>query len=493
MKKIFSHVQLAIFGLIGTLAVVSCKNEKIAEVVNPANNAKVTVSAAAKIEVGNGTNNYSLTGADMTVPFTVTFSSATTSAFTLDLSTNVDTVASLVTAGTLPAGTVAFPVGGAAVLPQITIPSGVKTFTTNIVVSRSAMEILFGKTVAAVLKVGAVGKGNTVDAGKRTTILVVKTGEILDANALRETSFGVGASNIINVVSTPGSYTLGSQDITFTVPVVLQGEPGAEYTVDPVFSADSVTKYLSTKLPNSEVYPVSKISYETKLRILAGTNRAEFTFTTKLNTLLAAQPAPGASSVKMPTVAFTLKNPSKYRITDKASNTVYFVIDPNFFRPYYGTPFVIKGAIGAVSDPIYLAYYDFGGQGVAYNDNNTKDGDGSWRLPDFVDVHPDYSPRSVVGWCANGEWLTYSVDIQEDGVYEMNILIGASSTSGRISAYMDNEKITPTQIIPINTGSNGNQLPNRSNVTLKKGRKIFKLVWDIANFDNRGVIFTRKS
>jgi hypothetical protein len=494
MKKLFSHLQYTFIGVIA-IAAVSCKSEKLSDVATPVSYAKVSASLDTKLEVGTGSN-YTLTGSDVTVPFTITFSSPTNTAFTLDLSSNVDTVAQLITAGTLPAGTVAFSAGAAAVTPQLNIPAGVKSFTTSVIVSRSVMEVNFGKNLAAVIKIGAVGKSNTATAGKKAMILVVKTGELLDANSVHEIAFNPGATNIINVISTPGSYTIGSQDITFTVPVTLQGDPGAEFTVDAVSVPDSVTKYINNgTLSTSVLYADSKITPSTQsIKMVAGSNVANVTFSTKINTLLAVQPAAGAQTLKFPTVALTLKNASKYKITDKtAKKTVYFVINPNFFRPYYGKPFLIKGTIGAASDPIYAAYYDFGGQGVAYSDNNTKDGDGGWRLPDFVDVSADYSPRSTVGWTSDNEYLTYSVNVEADGVYEMTLFLGSDNGNGRVSTYMDNVLLNPTQIVVNNTGSYGNQLPIRTNVTLTKGYHIFKLFWNRGSHDYRGAIFTRKS
>lgn len=494
MKKIFSHVQLTVLGLIVILG-VSCKNEKLADVVANQTFGKVTVSANPKIDVVKGST-YTLTGADLTIPYTINFSAPTTTAFTVSLSTNVDTVANLVTAGTLPVGTVAFPVGGAAVLRQIEIPAGVTTFTTNIIVSRSAMEVFYGQTLAAVIKIGTIGKNNTVAAGKNATILTVKTGDLLDATAVHEIYFGpaTSTSNVLNVIASPANYTTTTQNVTISVPVTLQGDPGAELTVDAVFAQDSVTKYINSgRLSTSQTYAQNAISFDPKIKILAGTNTAVFTFTTKINTLLAVQPGAGAPTLKYPTVAFTLKNPTQYKVSEKQSKTYYFVIDPNFYRPYYGTPFLVKGTVGVESDPIFAAYYDLGGQGVAYGDNNSKEGDGNWRLPDYVDVAGDYSPRSAVGWVGDNEYLTWSVNVEEDGVYDMNLLLGSSNTNGRVTAFLDNVLLTPTQISVRNTGAYGNQLPHRVDVNLKKGYHIFKVFMNRGSHDFRGTIFTRKS
>jgi hypothetical protein len=489
MKKLFTHLQLCLVGVVAVLA-SSCQHEKLSEVVVPQSFAPVSASLATKLEVGAGST-YTLTGADITVPATISFSSATASAFSINLSTNVDTVASLITSGVLPAGTVAFTSGAAAVLPQINVPAGVTSVTFNVIVSRSVMELSYGKNLAAAIKISAPTKGNKIAAGKSAMIFVVKTADILSAGSIHEVAFGV-PNKVFDVASNPTSFTTGSLSLTVNIPVVLQGDPGAEFTVDAVSSPDSVTKYINSGLlTNSVLYSDANISLSTpKIKILAGTNTAMLTFTTKIASLLALQPSPGAPTLNLPTVAFTIKNATKYQITKTRVSTVYVTLNPNSFRPYYGTPFLVKGTIGAVSDPIYAAYYDFGGEGIAYHDDGGKDGDGSWRAPDKVDVSGDYSPRSVVGWCNSNEWLTYSINVEQAGNYQMNSMLGSPSSGKTYSVYIDNVRIL-SKLVVGNTSDYRNQQPNISTIYLPQGYHILKMFWDDAQYDFRGVIFTR--
>ncbi|MCC8424887.1 carbohydrate-binding protein [Mucilaginibacter sp. UR6-11] len=489
MKKIFTHLQLGLIGLVAILA-SSCQHEKLSEVIVPQSFTPVSASLVTKTEVGAGSN-FTLTGADLTVPATINFSGPTSSAFTINLSTNIDTVASLITAGTLPAGTVAFSSGSAAVLPQINVPAGVTSVSFNIVVSRSSMELAYGKNLAAAIKISAPTKGNTIASGKSAMIFVVKTTDVLTAASIHEISFG-SATKVYDVSANPSSYVTGSLSLTVSIPVVLQGDPGAEFTVDVVSSPDSVTKYINAgTLPNAALYPDANFSIGTPtVKILAGTNSALVTFTTKIATLLALQPSPGAPTVNLPTIALTLKNPSKYQISKTKVTTLFVTLNPNTFRPYYGTPFLVKGDIGAVSDPIYGAYYDFGGEGIAYHDDNNKDGDGSWRAPDYVDTNPDYTPRSVIGWTSNNEWLTYSIFVQQAGTYQMNTMLGSPGDGNTYSVYIDNVLINSK--LPVkNTTDYRNQQPNYSTINLPAGYHILKLFWNQAQYDFRSVTFTR--
>ncbi|MES2375887.1 MAG: hypothetical protein V4553_04890 [Bacteroidota bacterium] len=504
MKKLFNHLKV---GLLATIAImaVSCQREKLAEVVSTPTYGTVNASLVNKLEVGTGST-YTVTGVDVTVPATVTFSAATSRAFTLNLATNVDTVAQLITAGTLPAGTVAFPSGTAVTLPQVVVPAGVTSVSFNIIVNRSAMELSYGKNMAAVFKMSAVTKGNTIAAGKGTMIFVVKTAEILAANSIHQISFA-SPNKVVNLVSDPSNYSLTSTFIQVSIPIALQGDPGASFTVNAVSSPDTVTKYIGTGLLSTSVgyNDVNVGIINPVITFAAGASTAYLNFQTRINTLLAQQPAAGAPTVKYPTVAFTINNPSKYSVA-KAKNTVIVVMDPNFFRPYLGKPYLVKGTVGAPSDMILCANYDFGGQGVAFNDNTTKDGDGGYRAPDFVDVVPDYTPRSVVGWTGNGEWLTFSINVEATGNYQVDTWMGASGTAGRWQVFIDNVSISGNNQMGIYaaTGNNNN---NQQPFTYKNGNlftqgttvpvpitagyHIVKLFENNASYDMRGIVFTR--
>src|SRR6185312_8223776 len=120
MKRIFTPLRMAFIGLIA-ICTASCQQEKLSDVVKTQSFAGVSASLPARMDITSASaGKYTLTGAELTVPATITFSSATTAAFTINLKTNTDTVANLVTSGVLAPGTVAFTTGAAAVVPQIT-------------------------------------------------------------------------------------------------------------------------------------------------------------------------------------------------------------------------------------------------------------------------------------------------------------------------------------------------------------------------------------
>jgi len=112
----------------------------------------------------------------------------------------------------------------------------------------------------------------------------------------------------------------------------------------------------------------------------------------------------------------------------------------SIFDPEFGTkqkPFKqhkIPGAINA-------ADYDLGNQNIAYDDSDhwavtgSPGGGNSGRSyrNDGVDIQPSTDPEGFaynVGWTERFEWIEYTVDIEEDGHYILDVR-GASETGGR--------------------------------------------------------------
>ena len=129
------------------------------------------------------------------------------------------------------------------------------------------------------------------------------------------------------------------------------------------------------------------------------------------------------------------------------------------FDPEFGTkqkPFKkheLPGIVNAVD-------YDIGHQGVAYNDTDwARTGDGGTGnngyeyRNDGVDIQNSTDPDGFqynVGWTERFEWIEYTVDILEDGIYEIDIR-GASATGGDrtgadIIFLMDGDRIGEVEV-----------------------------------------------
>jgi hypothetical protein len=138
---------------------------------------------------------------------------------------------------------------------------------------------------------------------------------------------------------------------------------------------------------------------------------------------------------------------------------------------YAGKPYedaIYKGGSQAIPGTIMCAYYDSGGEGVAYHDTTPKNmgsgtlnpADGSYlnefRMHEAVDIsytkyhgEIDNSPYDIVqppegllyvGWTEPGEWFNLSVDVAEAGVYTADILY-TSNRGGEISLDLNDKPL----------------------------------------------------
>lgn len=478
MKKIITHIQFCLLA-VTALFVVSCKSENLSDVIVKENSPTVSLSLENSIVISNGTN-FTLDNSKMTVPVTINFTGAAPKAFTVQLSANTDTIAALISKGTLSANTVALQAGEFALPPVVNVAFGVKSVTFDLVVSRTALEKKYGKDMAVAIKMTDPSKGNSMVPAKNTTLVVIKTAAAIAADAVHYIGFTAAGSQFM--VPNGDNYSLGSQDMTIPLELSLTGMAEPEFTVDVAANNDTLNTLIANgTLKNTALIDAKNYGLSTpKIKFPANKNTVLVNLTARIPALLAI-------TGKKVAIALTLKNPSKYQISS-VKHTIVVVIDPDYFRPYNGTPFVIPGTIGKASVLIPASHYDLGGQGIAYNDDNNRDG-GPFRRPDNVDVGGN---NITVGWTRNGEWLTYSVIVEADGEYELNAIIGAPGTNGRYSVFFGNVDVTGILASKKTPGSYGDQRPNLSTVQLKKGRYIMKFFMNVGAYDVKGYIFTRK-
>ncbi len=479
MKKIITYANVGLLAIV--LFIVSCKREPLSDALTKENLPKVSLMVNEMTEISD-TTVAMLDNDKLVIPVKISFSGASPQAFSVQLSGSTDTIGTLVSAGKLPANTVALEQGQFTLPPEVDVAFGVKDVTFDLVVSRTFMELNYGKEVALAVKLIDPKKGNMLALNKSTTIVVIKTGLTIAPQDVHYVGF-VDAGNIINI---PGTikYSMGSQNMSIPLDLVLSGEAGASFTVEAVKNTDTLNTLIANgTLQNTVLMAAKNFTTENgKVKFEAGKNKASLNLLVNFKELMLIKG-------KKVALALSLSNLSKYQ-TNPTKKTVVVVFDQDKFRPYNGTPFTISGVIGQASATIFAAYYDFGGEGVAFHDNGGRDG-GDFRRPDEVDIGGN-APEYVVGWTNSDEWLTYSVNVEESGDYEFNAIIGAPGTNGRYSLFMDDVDISGVLASAQTPGAYGDQRPNLSMVHLTKGKHILKFYMNVGAYDFKGMIFTRK-
>jgi carbohydrate binding protein with CBM6 domain len=146
---------------------------------------------------------------------------------------------------------------------------------------------------------------------------------------------------------------------------------------------------------------------------------------------------------------------------------------------YAGRPFHderYSGGAQAIPGKVQCAYYDVGGEGVAYHDNDAVNNgsgelnplDGSYlnafRVHEGVDIsyvkvgrqpQVDDNPFNLVappaeqlyvGWTHPGEWLNYTVKVAAAGRYRVDLLY-TSHQGGQIELDIDGDSLAPPPIV----------------------------------------------
>ena len=156
---------------------------------------------------------------------------------------------------------------------------------------------------------------------------------------------------------------------------------------------------------------------------------------------------------------------------------------------YKGKPFqdsLYKSGAQCIPGRVELAYYDLGGEGVAYHDT-TPENDGAklnhevhdygshWRpgisayiaffrenegvdisyTKDWADFnHPNKVDPKVnqlyIGWEEDGEWTNYTIDIKAPGKYKIITVYGFQDNKSEL--WLNNKKVL-NLVMPENTGN----------------------------------------
>ena len=181
---------------------------------------------------------------------------------------------------------------------------------------------------------------------------------------------------------------------------------------------------------------------------------------------------------------------------------------------YSGLPYTdseYKAGMQTIPGRIYCAYYDLGGEGVAYHDDSKENhGSGelnpvngtylhSFRVDESVDISYTKSndidnsmfnfvepPMDVlyVGWTNPGEWTKYTVDVKETGKYRIGLMY-TSNRGGKISISIDDKDVTGPLNVPSTYRDDDpvdwrqwhhwNKIDDITEITLKKGSHVLTL------------------
>ena len=135
--------------------------------------------------------------------------------------------------------------------------------------------------------------------------------------------------------------------------------------------------------------------------------------------------------------------------------------------------------------------YNLGGEGVGYHDN-TLENSGEQYRKDSVDIRSNPEGGYAVTANQTGEWLTYNIDIEEEGSYGLDILTASTKSGGKVRLLLDDDIDLTGEIDIPNTGDL-NRWENISlqDLSLPAGKHTLKLEVLNGEFDISRLLFHR--
>lgn len=140
-----------------------------------------------------------------------------------------------------------------------------------------------------------------------------------------------------------------------------------------------------------------------------------------------------------------------------------------------GVPHVIPGTINAT-------HFDVGGNNEAYFDVDAGNNGTGPRQDEDVDTESRTTGDNV-GWIAAGEWLEYTIDVQQTGAYTIEIEVASMFSTGAYHIEFGGQDKTGLQAVPA-TGDWGTFIVQKiENVNLVAGEQIMRVFADGYDFN----------
>jgi endoglucanase Acf2 len=156
--------------------------------------------------------------------------------------------------------------------------------------------------------------------------------------------------------------------------------------------------------------------------------------------------------------------------------------------PYSGFPAEIPGTIEAGE---YDLFEGGSGFGVSYHDND-RGNNGDFRENEGVDAGSHPSEGKTVGWIAPGEWLEYTVDVQQAGLYNLSFryACGNNNGGGPFHLVLDEDTIKSSSSMAYTSDWDSWRSQSVSSIPMKSGVNVLRIAIEGGEFNLGKLTFT---
>ena len=180
------------------------------------------------------------------------------------------------------------------------------------------------------------------------------------------------------------------------------------------------------------------------------------------------------------------------------------VIDAMIRQPFSSEAIPFKANTIGDGSVMYAVDYDLGPNGIAYYDMDTANyristgkestgNRGRTYRNDGVDIYEDSIQKGsfYVGHTEDGEWLQYTIDVLEEGNYNLKMSVSTVNSDGALSVSFDSARGKETLSIPSTSGNNNWELITVKNLPLKKGINHLRIRIEKGGFNIKSVTFSK--
>lgn len=156
-------------------------------------------------------------------------------------------------------------------------------------------------------------------------------------------------------------------------------------------------------------------------------------------------------------------------------------------------PYDAVHAIPGTIEAGHFDTYEAGvGQNISYFDSSIIN-EGGARTDEYVDTETDTNEGMTVGWIAAGEWLEYSVDVQNAGTYSVDIRYASGNPNGGGPMHFELDGETISNSISFSTTSNWGTWTTKTvtGIPLTGGEHILRVAVDGGEFNLGRITFLR--
>ena len=136
--------------------------------------------------------------------------------------------------------------------------------------------------------------------------------------------------------------------------------------------------------------------------------------------------------------------------------------------------------------------YDTNGAGISYFDASAGNNGGVYRTDDVdIEATSDVGGGYDVGWISAGEWLNYTLSVQQTAVYQLAFRVAALSSPGSIQASLDGLPLCGVQT-PSTGGWQNWQTVTVSNIVLRAGQRVLRIEFTTGGYNLNYIQITKQ-